>query len=166
MTLDEAEQARLDRLKQTLSEAGVNYTIIAHEKTLDSAESGVDYGLGRLADMAPTLILKTENGLLAAIITGSTKLAYKKIKVRLGLKNVSLASPDIVQQTTGAQVGAVALVNPGLTTIIDARLTEMDSVFGGCGVPRHTLRISARDLIAVTGAQVFDFTEPKPAQTR
>jgi len=138
--LTEEEEARLNGLRQTLSAAGVNYTIVAHEKTLDSAESGVDYGLGQLSEMAPTFILKTENGLLAAIITGSAKLAYKKIKARLGSKDVSLASPDIVRQATGAQVGTVALVNPGLPTIIDARLAEMDTVFGGCGAPYHTLR--------------------------
>jgi len=77
------------------------------------------------------------------------------------LKNVSLATPEQVQQATGAQIGAVALVNPGLRTIVDRRLTELDSVYGGCGVSRHSLQISVKDLIAVTRAQVFDFAELK-----
>jgi len=47
--------------------------------------------------MAPTFILQTEAGYLAAIIQGDTRLSYKKIKQKLGLKNVSLAAPEQVK---------------------------------------------------------------------
>jgi prolyl-tRNA editing enzyme YbaK/EbsC (Cys-tRNA(Pro) deacylase) len=36
--------------------------------------------------MAPTLILQSEKGYLAAIIPGDRRLVYKKIKKELGLK--------------------------------------------------------------------------------
>jgi prolyl-tRNA editing enzyme YbaK/EbsC (Cys-tRNA(Pro) deacylase) len=77
-----------------------------------------------MSAMASTLILRTEAGYLAAIVRGDTRLSYKKIKQKLGLKNVSLAAPEQVKQLTGSEVGHVALVNHGLTTIVDERVTE------------------------------------------
>ena len=159
--LDPAEQARLDRLRHLLDEARAEYAILVHAQAVNSAEDGFEQGFGSLAAMAPTFLLRSDRGWLCAIISGETRLAYKKLRQQLGLRNVALASPETVLQVTGAAVGIVSLVNPGLPAVVDARLATMDTVYGGCGVPQHTLRIRVRDLIAVTQAQVFDFTVPK-----
>jgi prolyl-tRNA editing enzyme YbaK/EbsC (Cys-tRNA(Pro) deacylase) len=154
---------KLEDLKSLLASCDVDYDILSHNETLRSAEDGVEQGLGALRDMAPTFILKTENGFMAAIISGETRICYKKIKKLFGLKNVALAKPEQVKEITGAEVGYVSLINPGLPTIIDNRLAELDIVFGGCGVPQMSLRIHAADLIRITGAKVFDFAEQKQA---
>lgn len=149
------------QLRGLLDQAGADYEILTHPGAVLTAEEGVQRGMGDLAEMAPTLILETEKGYIAAIISGATRLSFKKIKKALGLKNVSLASPEVVLRETGAAVGSVSLVNPGLTTIVDMRVEGLRAVFGGCGIPHHTLRISPRDLIQVTQANVFDFAEPR-----
>jgi prolyl-tRNA editing enzyme YbaK/EbsC (Cys-tRNA(Pro) deacylase) len=152
---------RIEQLKQILDAAGAEYAILAHDETVKSAEDGVEKGFGELRVMAPTLILKTETGYLVAIIGGETRLSYKKIKKGLGLKNISLATPAEVLEATSAEVGTVSLVNPGLCTIVDERLPAQEMVYGGCGVPQRTLCIRVADLVAVTRARVFDFTELK-----
>lgn len=152
---------KLDQLRHLLDAAGINYDISSHEETIQSAEDGVASGRGTLAETAPTLILETEQGCIAAIIRGDTRLSYKKIKKALGLKNISLAKPDVVERETGASVGSVSLVNPGLLTIVDAQLLNMPLIHGGCGISHHTLSISPADLVRATQARVFDFTEPK-----
>ena len=154
---------RLLELKSLLNEAGIAYAILEHEQTISTAEEGAQTGLGTLSSMAPTFILKTEAGYLAAIIRGDTRLAYMKIKQQLGLKNISLASSDQVKEVSGAEVGYVSLVNPGIETIVDEKVISMDVIYGGCGVPHYTLRIQPKDLVAVVRARVFDFTEPKPS---
>lgn len=159
--LSDEQRIRLDRLRYFLDQAQAEYTIFVHPETVASAQQGVEQGFGELAVMAPTLVIHSEAGQMIAVISGGTRLSYKKIKRELQLKNVSLASPEMVQQITGALVGTVALINEGLPTIIDSHLTNYDLVYGGCGVPFHTLRISVKDLLCVTKAQVFDFTEPK-----
>lgn len=159
--LDIHETERLDQLRRILDKAGANYEIFTHSETVSSAEDGVAKGIGSLAEMAPTLILKTEKGFLAAIISGGTRLSYRKIKKALDLRDVSLAQPDVVLRETGAQIGIVSLVNQQFPTIIDSRLANIHVVHGGCGILRHTLRINLQDLIKVTGANVLDFTEPK-----
>ncbi len=159
--LSPAEQARLDRLRHLLDEAGAEYASLAHAQAINSAEDGFEQGFGSLAVMAPAFLLRSDRGWLVAIISGETRLAYKKLRRQLGLKDVALASPETVLQVTGAAVGTMSLVNPGLPALVDAHLAAMDIIYGGCGVPQHTLRIRVRDLIAVTQAQVFDFTVPK-----
>lgn len=153
--------ARLTQLKACLDAAGVTYQILVHAQNISSAEDGAQIGLGTLSEMAPTFILKTEAGYLAAVVRGDVRLSYKKIKQKLGLKNVSLAAPEQVKQLTGSEVGYVALVNHGLKTIVDQRILEIETVYGGRGEPNHTLRINPQAVITLTQAQVFDFTELK-----
>ena len=160
--LTPAEKVRLNQLRKLLDVAQVEYTIHVNANTVNTADDGVKQGVGHLEQMAPTFLLQSENGWICAVISGQSRLSYKKIKKQLGLKNISLAKPENVVQVTGALVGTVALINPGLLTIVDRHLMTMETVYGGCGVPRHTLQISVADLIAVSNAQVFDFTELKP----
>ncbi len=159
--LSREEAERLEQLKINLDEAGIAYEILAHAETIYSPQDGVKSGMGSLAEMTPTFILVTEKGLLAAIVSGATRLVYKKIKKELGLKNVSLASPEVVLRATGAQVGTVSLVNRGMPTIVDSGVLDLNRVYGGCGVPRHTLRMRPEDLVRATGGKVFEFAEEK-----
>lgn len=153
------DQTQLTRLKELLNSERVPYKLLEHSGTVLTALEGVEKGFGALPDMAPTFILKTENGFLAAVIRGDTRLSYKKIKQELHIKNVSLAPPELVKQITGSEVGTVSLIQPDLPTIVDINLLEREAILGGCGLPCFTLQINPRDLAAVTQARVFDFTE-------
>ena len=155
------EPMRLRQLRESLDAAKVKYVIHAHDLHIKSSRDGVEQGFGELAKMAPTLILRAGEDYLTAIIRADTRVSYKMIKQKLKLKDISLASPEQVFNVTGSEVGYVSLLNPGLTTIMDGRLTEMDTIFGGCGVPYYTLEINPTDLAVLVRAQVFDFTEPK-----
>jgi prolyl-tRNA editing enzyme YbaK/EbsC (Cys-tRNA(Pro) deacylase) len=154
-------ESRLSALRAILDAAAARYEILAHGETLHSAEDGVARGMGPLEEMAPTFILKTETGFLAAIASGATRLSYRKLRRKLGLSNVSLASRESVFELTGSPVGTVSLVQTEVPTILDERLAALKQGYGGCGVPGHTLRIEVADLIRITRARVFDFTEPK-----
>lgn len=156
-----SEDPQIQKLKSLLREAGVEFNLFASEQNISSAMDGVQAGLGNLADMAPTFILKTEAGFLAAVIRGDTRLVYKKIKMKLGLKDVSMASPQQVLDLTCAEVGYVSLVNPGIPTLIDSRVAAMVRIHGGCGLPNHTLVLNGADLVCVTGGRVFDFAGPR-----
>ncbi len=157
----DTQVGRLDQLRATFDAAHVNYTLLAHDLTVRSAQEGAERGFGELANMAPTFILRSETGYLAAIIRGDTRLSYKKIRRELKLKDICLATPEQVRQVTGSEVGYVSLLNVGMATIVDSRLAELDTIYGGCGVPCCALKIAPRDLIALAQAQVFDFAEPK-----
>jgi Uncharacterized conserved protein len=155
------DETRIDELRAKLNAAGVNYQILSNAQNLASAEDGAESGLGRLDEMAPTFILHSKMGFIAATVRGDRRLSYKKIKKHFGLSDISLTSKEEVEALTGAQVGFVCLINPGLKTIVDESLQERRTIYGGTGVPAHTLAIDPRALVELTGAEVFDFSEPK-----
>ena len=159
--LSAVEKTRLAELQALLETRGAAYQLLVHASNLASAEDGADSGLGLLEEMAPTFILRSKAGYFAAILRGDTRLSYKKIKHEFGLKDISLTSPEEVEQLTGARVGYVPLINPGMKTIMDGRLLEKQIVYGGTGVANHTLTIDPHVLVDCTRAQVFDFSEPK-----
>jgi prolyl-tRNA editing enzyme YbaK/EbsC (Cys-tRNA(Pro) deacylase) len=150
-------------LRAVLDAAGVAYELLVHEVTYHSAEDGATaFGID-IAQMAPTLVLKTERGPMVATVSGATRLSLRKLKKALGLRNVSLAAPEEVHALTGAAPGTVPLVNPGLATLVDRRLLEQPWAYGGCGVPARTLKLRPADLVTATGASVLDIAEEKPA---
>jgi prolyl-tRNA editing enzyme YbaK/EbsC (Cys-tRNA(Pro) deacylase) len=104
---------RLTDLTRLLDASGARYEILIHDETIASAADGLAHGVASLSELAPTLILETEKGPIAAIISGETRLSYKKVKKHLGLKNVSLATREAVKDKTGADIGYVSLINPG-----------------------------------------------------
>ncbi len=157
----QSEPLPVQILRGVLGVTGVPYRILSHNEVVSSARDGATHGFGTLEQMAPTLILRSEQGYFAAVISGATRISYKKIKKHLRLRNVSLASPSEVLEVTGAEVGAVPMINPGLRTLIDSQLSAPDEIFGGCGIPHYSLVIRANDLAAATAAEIFDFTEPR-----
>ena len=157
----EQETRQLEKLRSVLDNHGAEYHILENESNLASAEDGAESGLGPLDTMAPTFILRSKIGYIAAVARGDTRLSYKKIKQHFGLKDVSLASPEEVEQLTGARVGYVALINPGLPTIVDERLLEKTEIYGGTGIPGHTLAAAPQTIVKCTQAEVFDFCELK-----
>jgi Cys-tRNA(Pro)/Cys-tRNA(Cys) deacylase len=156
-----AEPAQLAALRALLDAAAARYRILGHDTTVHSARDGAAQGIGALAQMAPTLVLRCGQGYLAAIIGGDRRLSYRKLKKQLGVRDVSLVAPAEVPAITGAEAGAVSMVNPGLRTVLDTGLLAQDEVFGGCGVPRYSLALAPAELVRVTAATVLDFTEPR-----
>lgn len=152
---------KLENLKKILDENRADYTIYEDDFSLASAEEGAKhYGIS-LHETTPTLILKAGDQLYAAIICGDTRISFKKLKLALDIKTISLADPKTIQNITGANIGEISLINLKLPTIIDSRIQMNENCYGGCGFPQSTLRINTRDLIRITNAAVFDFTDLK-----
>lgn len=151
--------AKLDDIK-------AEYTILTHTKNINTIDDACKFMPESIDKFAPTLILRSDVGYLAAIICGDTRISFKKIKKQLSLKDISMADPDFVKQITGCEPGRVSLVNPLIKTIIDQRVLEKDFVYGGCGLEKHTLKIAPTFLVLVNHAFVFDFTEKKQKSNR
>lgn len=151
----------LEQFNKILQSHNVDYDILPSDITLITASKGAEhYGIS-LDETTPTLILKTKEGYIAAIICGNTRISFKKLKQVLGVKDISMADAQTILTITGAQIGEVGLINPTLTTIIDSAVVKNKNCYGGCGVAKATLRIHTADLIRITNAQILDFTESR-----
>jgi len=153
------DKIKLETLKSILDNAKAEYSIFTHDVSFTSAESGAKHFGISLAETTPTIILKAKDGYFAAIICGNTRISFKKLKQALGVSDISMADPQTVFNVTGAKIGEVSLVNSGLPTLIDHNVLKNENCYGGCGVPKTTLRINAHDLVKVTNAQILDFAD-------
>ncbi|MGE0010133.1 MAG: aminoacyl-tRNA deacylase [Candidatus Babeliales bacterium] len=155
------ETIKLEQLKNLLQKENIDFTILTDEISLATAQSGANqYGIA-LHEAAPTLILKTKDGYLAAIIAGNTKISFKKLKHALDVKDISMADPQTIKEITGATIGEVCLINLDVPTIVDEAVLKNTYCYGGSGAPKTTLKINTQDLMRITNAQVLDFTEPR-----
>jgi prolyl-tRNA editing enzyme YbaK/EbsC (Cys-tRNA(Pro) deacylase) len=156
-----SENIRLNTLDNLLKTNNADYTIFRDDFSLENAAEGAKhYGIS-LKETTPTFILKAKDKYYAAIISGNTRISFKKLKQALGVKDISMADPETVLKLTGAKVGEVCLINCELTTLVDYSVLKNINCYGGCGAPKSTLRINSQDLVRITKAQILDFAEPR-----
>ncbi|QMV44693.1 aminoacyl-tRNA deacylase [Cohnella cholangitidis] len=126
-----------------LKDQNCEHEIIRHEKTIQSAQEGADYFGIEIGQTAPTLVLKSEEGYFAIIISGDYgRIDFDILKPILKCNELKLAKPKEVEQLTGCIVGTVPLIGHNLPTIMDRQLHRFDYVYGGTGIPNSTLKIS------------------------
>ncbi|MDQ0088512.1 prolyl-tRNA editing enzyme YbaK/EbsC (Cys-tRNA(Pro) deacylase) [Paenibacillus anaericanus] len=137
----------MDKLTSILEEQDIEYEILEHREQINTAQEGADYFGIDIGQTAPTLILKTEKGFYALIVSGDYgRVNLDTIKELISVEQVKLASPKEVEQVTSSKIGSVSLVNPGIPTILDNQLNRYAFVYGGTGIPQTTLKIRPSDL--------------------
>jgi prolyl-tRNA editing enzyme YbaK/EbsC (Cys-tRNA(Pro) deacylase) len=151
----------VDAVRMVCNYNNIDYELFEDKISLTTAASGVAAYNITLFEAAPTLIVKANRDMIAAIIRGDTKISFKKLKNLLKVKNIRLAKPEEVYNLTGTKIGDVSLINYGIKTLIDNKILANQHVYGGCGLPNHTLKIKVVDLIKITNATVIDFTHLK-----
>lgn len=138
----------IPELELFLSENEVDFEILKHEKPIKSRNDALIYF--RIEETAPTLILKTEMGMVALIICGGReKIDFETIREMLGCSSIAMADKDEVFKILGMKTGEVAMVGHGLPCILDQRLFQFRYIFGGAGNAHFTLKINPRDLVKV-----------------
>ncbi|ULL17112.1 hypothetical protein DVH26_23310 [Paenibacillus sp. H1-7] len=147
----------MEILQTILQQKEVQYEIIHHDKPIRIAQEGADYFGIELGQTAPTLVLKSDKGYFAVIVSGDRgRVNFEDIVGLIGCSQLKMASPKEVQQITGYAVGSVALVL-SLPCIVDRGLFRYPFIYGGTGEPASTLKMAPNDLEKVN--QVVAFLE-------
>lgn len=133
-------------LKQLLTDQNADFEVLTHDKPIHSKQDALGYF--KLEETAPTLILETENGYLALIISGEReKINFRQLKKLTNSKKLQLANPDLIQETMNLKAGQIPLIGHQLPCIIDKKLFNYSYVYGGTGDLFHTLKIKPDDLV-------------------
>ncbi len=135
-----------------------DYEIFQDEILMKNATIGAEHYKIDIAHCTPTFMLKADQAFLMIIIQGSRKIDFKKIKKHLETSKVRMASPEEIMEITGASIGSVSMINPGLRTLIDQGVSNLDYCYGGCGINNFTLKIKSEDLVQLTQAEIGDFS--------
>ncbi len=143
----ESGAKRMDQLRTLLQAKEVDFAIIQHEKPIRTAQEGADYFGIALGQTAPTIVVKSEEGYFALIISGSRgRVNLPEVSERLGCNSLKMASPQEVQKVTGYPVGSVPLVGLVLPCVVDRKLFRYPFIYGGTGEPHSTLKITPNAL--------------------
>ena len=95
---------------------------------------------------------------ILAIASGTARIDRDLLSKATGLDRPRLADPATVLVKTGYPAGGVAPVGhaTAVRVVIDRRAAELDVVYGGGGAEDVLLRISPRDIIRLTSAEIVD----------
>ncbi|MFL0196862.1 aminoacyl-tRNA deacylase [Clostridium sp. WILCCON 0269] len=138
----------MERIKSLLVENNFEFEFIHHDKLIHTAQEGADYFKITIGQTAPALIIYTNIGFHALIISGSEeKLNFKKIKKLLKCTNVRMATKNEVKELTGFCVGTIPLFGLPFPYIIDKKLLQKLFIYGGTGEEHYTLKVNPNALI-------------------
>ncbi len=152
-------EGSLARVKSALSTYGMETTIKEFSaSTRTSAEAAAAIGC-TVAQIAKSLIFmgrETHRPILV-LASGINRVDEQKLAAAVGEK---VRKPDAawVRDQTGFAIGGVAPLGhltPPLV-VIDQDLLALDPLWAAAGQPNAVFRLTAKDLVRITGGQVFD----------
>jgi Ala-tRNA(Pro) deacylase len=147
-------------LTRVLDEAGARYELLTHVRTESAAAEAEALGIAS-ADVAKTLVVRTPEGYVRAVLPASERIDLRKLRKVSGggKKKVHLASEEqLVRDYPEFDLGAVPPIGGGRRdpVVVDSRLAERDSVVLEAGSHEESVRISTGDLLRVSEAEVAD----------
>mgnify|MGYP006109728191 CR=1 FL=1 len=127
-------------------------------KTAIDAAKALDCEIGAIVK---SLIIKSEEGFLLCLMAGDKKCSFKKLKIILDKKNLSMAKAEEVKLHTGFSIGGVSPVGhiKKLPTFIDESLNRFNNIFGAAGHPNCIFKINYKELIKITNGLVVEIAE-------
>ena len=150
-------------LTRVLDEADVSYELLRHEHTESAAAEAKALGLPP-ADVAKTLVVTTPEGYLRAVVPASERLDLHKLREARGGSKTTLqlaSEDDLRRDFPEFELGAVPPVGGGRRdpVVVDHRLAERDSVVVEAGSHDESVRVTAHDLLRVSGAEIADICQ-------
>lgn len=148
----------LARVKAALAgvEAAV-YEMPSETRTAPQAAEAVGCALDQIVK---SILFQGASGRLYLFLTaGGNQVDAAKAGALAG-EALGRADADTVRRVTGFAIGGVSPVGH-LTPQplwLDRRLTEFSCIYAAAGTPRHLFSIAPDALLAVSGAEIADFT--------
>jgi Ala-tRNA(Pro) deacylase len=147
-------------LTRALDEAGASFELLPHGHTESALAEAEVLGL-EPEDVAKTLIVKTAEGYLRAVVPASCRLDERKLRDVAGgrKKDVHLAAEDDLRRDyPDFELGAVPPVGGARRdqVLVDSRVAARDTVVLEAGSHEQSVRIATADLVRAAGAEVAD----------
>ncbi|EGW36220.1 YbaK/EbsC family protein [Desulfosporosinus sp. OT] len=133
----------MEKLQVRFQEKNVPFELINHKVPIHTAQEGATYFGITIGQTAPTLILKTDMGFFALIVSGDRgHVNLDEVASLLGCNKVKLAGAREVEKITGCSVGSISMVGHDLPCVVDKRLFQYSFIYGGSGEATCTLKIN------------------------
>jgi Cys-tRNA(Pro)/Cys-tRNA(Cys) deacylase len=147
-----------------LDALGIPYTTGAFPPTTAKGAAAVAHAVGYAPrQMGKTLIFEVDTGEQVLVMVGGDQNAISgHLKKAIGSRNIKLASPQTVQETTGYTTGSIPPFHwppPQFRTFMDAALLHEDSLGGGTGTWGEEILIAPAHVVQVSRAIIVHLTD-------
>jgi Ala-tRNA(Pro) deacylase len=150
-------------LTRALDDAAARYELLPHAHTESALAEADALGVSP-DDVAKTIVVKTPDGYVRAVLPASQRIDLRKVRGVVGgsKKKIHLAHEDqLVAAYPEFELGAVPPIGGPLgdRVIVDSRLAERDSIVLEAGTHDESVRLATTDLIRLAKAEVADISE-------
>lgn len=151
-----------------LDQHNIPYEIRTFPPSTEKGAAAVAAALGfRERQMIKTLIFQTDKSEKSLIMVGADQNAISgRLKKALGSRNISMAPPEVVKETTGYVIGSIPPFHwqpDGFRNFLEESLMEEELLGVGAGVWGNEILITPANLVLATNAIVFNLCRPEPA---
>jgi Ala-tRNA(Pro) deacylase len=150
-----------ERLDGLLRTEGARFRVLEHPAEGRSDEvariRGTLPGQG-----AKAMLCRSKNepaAYVLAVLPGDRKLDFRKVAHAVGLKKVTLASPEEAAREMGAGIGAIPpfSFSEGVRLVVDPALVEVhDEIAFNAGRLDRTMVLDSRDYVRIAQPQLHD----------
>jgi Ala-tRNA(Pro) deacylase len=152
-------RSRLARsvVARELADARVEHDVLRHPTTMTAREEAAALGI-RPQEVAKTVVLRTGDGYVRAVIPASERLDVRKLRERLG-DDVRLATePELVWAYPQFELGAVPPFGgpAGDRVVVDPRLAAYERLVFEAGSHDESVRVRTEDLLELADAEFIE----------
>ncbi len=151
----------LERVKAALNAAGQSAQVLEMQASTRTALDAAAAAGCHVDQIAKSIIFRgQDSGHVVLFLTAGGNLVDADKAAVVAGQPLGKADAALIRAETGFAIGGVAPVGhlTPLTAYFDPRLSDFDLVWAAAGTPRHIFAIPPARLLAITGAQVADFT--------
>jgi Cys-tRNA(Pro) deacylase len=148
-------------LEKYLKNGGVWYKFIEKPETIHTVDAASKAGIELNKVTKSLVLLDRDKNPILAIIPGDCKLSFSKVKEVINTKKVRLVPFEESKNYSGYLPGATPMVfhKVKMIVILDKKLTQYESIYGGGGERTKLLELKTNDVIRLNNAIVADITE-------
>lgn len=143
-----------------LDEAGIAYRITHHGRVNSAEEAAAARGIA-IGALAKSLVIRVNaNEYVIVLIPADRGLDYPKLRALLGVRRLTMPSPEEAKDATGYARGTITPLGAGAwPTYVDQRLLDHDEISLGSGIHGWAIAMAPGDLVSVTSARVADIAD-------
>ncbi|WP_415920366.1 YbaK/EbsC family protein [Tateyamaria sp. SN6-1] len=151
----------LKRVRAALEAAEIDTEIMETPLARTAADAAAAIGC-EIDQIAKSIIFRgeTTGEALLFLTAGGNQVNPDRAAVLAG-EPLGKADAALIRAQTGFAIGGVSPVghlNP-IRAFADPRLSEFDVIWAAAGTPHHVFRAKPLDLLRISGAQIFEFTD-------
>ena len=155
--------AIIKKLKELFDDAKVSYEVYNHPLAYTAQEIAQRQHFSG-DQMAKVVILKVDDKLVMAVVTGSQKVHLPTVRASLDVYEARLATEDeFISKFPDCEIGAMPPFGNlfGLPVYVDPAVAKDESIYFNAGNHVQTVRIRYKDFEKLANPEVVRLTEEK-----